>query len=244
MTFTRLSGTGAIPASVQTDSSGNWTQTGFQSGTTYRVTPAKSGSTFSPAYRYFNNTSTALNFTGTVPASGFTGSGRATTNSGTGISGVTMTFTRFSGTGAIPASVQTDSSGNWIQTGFQSGTTYRVTPAKSGSTFSPASLTFSSTSATLNFTGTTSTGDFSVSGKATTNIGTGISGVTMTFTRFSGTGAIPASVQTDSSGNWTQTGFQSGTTYRVVPSKTGKYFNPSSISFSSASTSLNFASLW
>jgi len=244
MTFNRYSGTGAIPASVQTNADGNWSQTGFQPGTTYRVIPTKSGSTFSPSYRYFNNTSTALNFTGTAPVSSFTGSGRVT-NSGTGISGVTMTFNRYSGTGAIPAPVQTDASGNWTQTGFQSGTTYRVTPGKAGYTFSPASLTFSSTSTTLNFTGTASSTGFNASGRATTNTGTGISGVTMTFTRISaGSGAIPASVQTDASGNWTQTGFQSGTTYRVTPSKTGKYFYPSSISFSSASTSLNFLSLW
>jgi hypothetical protein len=241
MTFARLAGTGVIPASVQTDANGNWTQTGFQPGTTYRVTPGKAGSTFSPSYRYFNNTSTALNFTGTVPASSFSGSGRVTTG-GTGISGVTMTFARVSGTGALPASVQTDANGNWTQTGFQSGTTYRVTPTKSGSTFTPASLTFSSASTSLNFTGTASTGDFSVSGKAATRTGTGISGVTMTFARVSGTGALPASVQTDANGNWTQTGFQPGTTYRVTPSKTGKVFYPTYINFSGASTSLNFYS--
>ncbi|MBM4145207.1 MAG: hypothetical protein FJ240_02880 [Nitrospira sp.] len=241
MTFSIYYGRGAIPASVQTDASGNWSQTGFQSGTTYRVTPTKSGSTFSPVNRIFSNTSAALNFTGTVPASPFSGAGTVTDGS-TGISGVTMTFSRVSGTGTIPASVQTNADGSWSQTGFQSGTTYRVTPGKTGYTFSPASLSFSGTSTTLNFTGTVSTGDFSVSGKAATRTVTAISGVTMTFTRISGTGAIPASVQTDAGGNWTQTGFQSGTTYRVTPGKTGKIFYPSSISFSSSSTSLNFYS--
>jgi hypothetical protein len=241
MTFTRISGTGAIPASVQTDTNGNWTQTGFQPRTTYRVTPTKSGSTFSPAYRYFSNTSTALNFTGTIPASGFTGSGQVTTGS-TGTSGVIMTFSRVSGTGAIPASVQTDTNGNWTQTGFQPGTTYRVTPGKTGYTFSPAYRNFSSASSVLNFTGTALSTGFNASGRATTNTGTGISGVTMIFSRVSGRGAIPASVQTDASGNWTQTGFQPGTTYRVTPSKRGNSFYPSSISFSSASTSLNFLS--
>jgi len=84
----------------------------------------------------------------------FSASGRVTTVSGAGISGVTMNFTRISGTGALPASVVTDASGNWNQTGFQSGTTYRVTPVKTDCTFNPASRDFSSASTELNFTGT------------------------------------------------------------------------------------------
>jgi hypothetical protein len=243
MTFGIISGRGTIPASVQTDANGNWSQTGFQLGTTYRVTPTKSGSTFTPSYRYFNNTSTSLNFTGTVPAIPFSGAGTVTDGS-TGISGVTMTFTRISGTGTIPASVQTDADGKWSQTGFQPGTTYRATPTKSGYTFNPVYRNFSSASTTLDFTGTVSTGDFSVSGKVATRTGTGISGVTMTFSRVSGTGAIPAPVQTDANGNWSQTGFQSGTTYRVTPSKTGKVFYPSYTNFSGTSTSLNFYSYY
>jgi hypothetical protein len=86
-------------------------------------------------------------------APAFSASGLVTSG-GTGLSGVTMTFSRVSGTGTIPASVITTAGGNWSQTGFQSGTTYRVTPTKSGYAFSPAYLNFSNASMGLNFTGT------------------------------------------------------------------------------------------
>lgn len=68
MNFTRVSGTGTVPASVVTDN-GNWNQTGFQSGTTYRVTPVKTGCTFNPTSRDFSSVSTGLNFTGACPTS-------------------------------------------------------------------------------------------------------------------------------------------------------------------------------
>ncbi|HHT9126726.1 MAG TPA: glycoside hydrolase family 78 protein [Candidatus Brocadiia bacterium] len=87
----------------------------------------------------------------THPVLPFNASGRVTTNNGGGISGVTMSFT---GNGTIPSSVQTNGNGYWNQSGFQSGTTYRVTPNKSGYTFSPPSRDFSSESTGLDFTGT------------------------------------------------------------------------------------------
>lgn len=84
---------------------------------------------------------------------------------------------------------------------------------------------------------------FSVSGRVTLSNGTGISGVTMTFTRVSGSGSIPASVSTDASGNWSQSGFEDGTTYSVTPSRSNYTFSPSSSSFSSASSSFVFIGL-
>jgi len=65
MTFSRVSGTGTIPASVITDASGVWSQIEFQMGTAYRVTPSKTGYTFGPAYIDFSDDSIGLNFTGT-----------------------------------------------------------------------------------------------------------------------------------------------------------------------------------
>lgn len=87
----------------------------------------------------------------TVTTSGV--SGIVTTSSGTGLSGVTMSFRRVSGTGALPGSVQTGSDGRWSQTGFESGTTYKVAPARSGYSFSPKYLTFSGVNSSLNFIG-------------------------------------------------------------------------------------------
>jgi C1A family cysteine protease len=85
-----------------------------------------------------------------VAAPPFSASGLVT-SAGSGLSGVTMTF---SGTGTIPASVMTESNGVWSQTGFQMGTAYRVTPSRAGYTFSPTYLNFSDDSIGLNFTGT------------------------------------------------------------------------------------------
>jgi hypothetical protein len=72
----------------------------------------------------------------------------------TGMAGVTMTFGCVLGSGTIPASVSTDAYGKWSQTGFLSGTTYKVTPSKSGYSFSPKNWTFSDGSTSLSFIGT------------------------------------------------------------------------------------------
>ena len=84
-----------------------------------------------------------------VAAPPFSASGLVTSG-GAGLSGVTMTFT---GTGTIPASVMTESSGVWSKTGFQMGTTYRVTPSRAGYTFAPQYTDFSGESSGLNFIG-------------------------------------------------------------------------------------------
>lgn len=83
---------------------------------------------------------------------------------------------------------------------------------------------------------------FTVSGRITTPHGAGLAGVTMTFTRISGAGQIPAAVLTSANGNWNQSGFSVGSTYRVTPSKSGYFFTPSSRTFSGATVNLNFAS--
>ncbi|HMK64558.1 MAG TPA: C1 family peptidase, partial [Thermodesulfobacteriota bacterium] len=72
----------------------------------------------------------------------------------TGLSGVTMNFSRVSGTGTLPSSVMTGIGGLYNQSGFVSGTSYKVTPSKSGYSFTPASLTFTGGSTSLNFTAT------------------------------------------------------------------------------------------
>jgi hypothetical protein len=91
-----------------------------------------------------------------VPTFGASGLVTSAT-SGAGLSGVTMTFSRVSGTGTVPANVTTNAGGIWSQTGFQAGTSYRVTPSLSVYTFTPASSTFSDESTGLNFLGTAPT---------------------------------------------------------------------------------------
>jgi hypothetical protein len=97
---------------------------------------------------------TSDNFSIAPPPPPFDVSGSVRTATGVGISNATMTFTRRSGTGNVPSSVLTDDSGNWYQTGFQGGTTYRVTPSHSDYSFDPTFIDFINESSALDFTGT------------------------------------------------------------------------------------------
>jgi subtilisin family serine protease len=84
---------------------------------------------------------------------------------------------------------------------------------------------------------------FAVSGRVTGSRGAPVNNATLTFSRVSGGGDVPFSVQTDSSGNWSQSGFEPGTTYRVTASKIRTSFSPSSLDFSTEMTTLNFATV-
>ena len=214
---------------------------GFAPRTTYRASPRRSGWTFNPASRTFSRASSTLHFTGTVPS--YSASGRVTLSGQSVHSGVTIGFTRVSGSGSIPASVHTRSNGTWDQSGFAPRTTYRASPRRSGwtfnpATFNPASRTFSRASSTLHFTGTVPS--YSASGRVTLSGQSVHSGVTIGFTRVSGSGSIPASVHTRSNGTWDQSGFAPRTTYRASPRRSGWTFNPASRTFSWASSTLHF----
>jgi hypothetical protein len=171
----------------------------------------------------------------------FTVSGRVSSGQNP-LVGATITFERTTGTGTVPPAVRTDIKGNWSQSGFSSGTTYRATPATVGFTFRPGSIDFRSAGTSLNFEGLNSA--FTASGIVRAGQTTGlpaapgggkppgIEGVTITFSRVTGTGALPAPVRTDAGGGWSQTGFQAGTTYRAAASKQGFVFNPASMEIS------------
>jgi hypothetical protein len=89
--------------------------------------------------------------TPTDPATAFSVSGRVATSEGTGISGVIMTFRLISGSVWLPGAVTTDSNGNWSQSGFASGPTYRVTPSKYSNDFLPGSMDFMAAQSDLDF---------------------------------------------------------------------------------------------
>lgn len=78
----------------------------------------------------------------TIPPAVFAASGAVRTARGNPLAGVRMVFSRTSGLGALPTPVITDASGQWQQTGFSSGTIYRVQAEQSGKVFSPAYLQF------------------------------------------------------------------------------------------------------
>ncbi|MDR3587495.1 MAG: tyrosine-type recombinase/integrase [Desulfosporosinus sp.] len=105
-----------VPSSVKTNTNGGWTQSGFRTGTIYRVRPKLVGYSFDPAYSVFSSASAALSFTGTSSSisphhpqiakgqivsessssisTPFSASGLVTASSdGKTLSGVTLTFT-------------------------------------------------------------------------------------------------------------------------------------------------------
>jgi len=84
----------------------------------------------------------------------FNAGGRITDTDGKGIPEVTMSFSRISGTGEVPFASHTNLKGYWTQSGFQSDTTYQVTPYKTNYTFAPPFRSFSSEDNNLDFTGT------------------------------------------------------------------------------------------
>src|SRR5262245_46565499 len=67
---------------------------------------------------------------------------------------------------------------------------------------------------------------FAVSGRIVNGIGEGVGKVMLSFARVSGTGEIPASVQTGADGSWKQSGFAPGTIYRAFPSGRRLSFSP------------------
>jgi kumamolisin len=73
MTFTGVSGVETVPDPVTTGANGSWSQSGFLTGGTYRVTPSMTNYTFAPAYLDFSSATPTLNFTGlnSAPTAGF-----------------------------------------------------------------------------------------------------------------------------------------------------------------------------
>ncbi|HKG22345.1 MAG TPA: BACON domain-containing carbohydrate-binding protein, partial [Blastocatellia bacterium] len=122
LTFTRLSGTGAIPTPVATNASGNWTQSGFETGSTYRATPTLKRFSFTPAFRDFSAASSILNFTASKNAD-TTGVFRPSNgalflknSNSTGFADVVLTY-------GIPGDIPI--SGDWNGDGIDSVGVYR-----------------------------------------------------------------------------------------------------------------------
>ena len=140
-----------------------------------------------------------------------------------GLSGVTITFSNSGGTAT------TDSSGNYSQT-VTNGWTGTATPSKSGYAFSPSNrsytnITSSQSGQNYNATATTLT----ISGVVRNSAGTGIAGVTITFSNSGGTAT------TDSNGNYSQT-VTNGWSGTATPAKVGYTFSPSGRSYANVTS--------
>ncbi|MCL5024018.1 MAG: carboxypeptidase regulatory-like domain-containing protein [Nitrospirae bacterium] len=125
---------GAASGTTTSDSSGNYTFNGLPNGS-YTVTPALAGYTFVPTARSVtvNWANVAnQNFLGTAGgSSAFIISGTVSSN-GSPLSGVIVNMS-----GSLIKSTSTNSSGDYQFGGLRNGT-YRLTPNKTGYTFTPA----------------------------------------------------------------------------------------------------------
>jgi zinc protease len=129
MVFTRVSGSGNLPNYVITDVKGEWWQAGFETGSTYRVTPTNQPGqsyTFTPEYRDFSSTGDSITGLDFQVLETYSISGYIRTASGAGIPGVSV------------LGVTTDSSGYYIKDELTPGN-YTVQPSKAGFTFEPTS---------------------------------------------------------------------------------------------------------
>ncbi len=152
MTFTAVTGSGSVPATVTTDGGGSWSQTGFADGTVYRITPSDTaGSTFEPASRDASAAGSGIDFRASGgPAETYTVSGAVRKRSRV-FANVELRFSVVAGPGTAPPAVLTGADGRWSQSGFAAGTTYRVTPVLDGYRFKPASREVSGASTGVNF---------------------------------------------------------------------------------------------
>jgi hypothetical protein len=248
MAFERVSGTGAVPSSVQTDNAGGWNQRGFEPGTTYSVTPRRDGFHFTPRLSVISITTNNLVFqirnNLTITGSVFKDNGLdGQLHRSLPVNDVAITFDVVAGRGALPQEVRTDRNGKWTQTGFFEGTTYRAQPSLEGLNFEPATVVFSIPADDINFKATESP-VFAVLGQVLSadspTLGVGLRGVTLSFERLSDSGPVPAKVQTVDNGLWAQGNFIRRTEYRVTPSKPGFTFSPRSRTFSGRTTGLDF----
>lgn len=221
-----------VPTPVRTDKLGRFIQGGFVDGLTYAAAASAAGVTFRPARVTFDATRSRVALTGT--AATFTASGVVRQPPGLlqrgkppGIGGVNITFVRTAGRLdlQVPAPVTTAADGTWRQAGFQRDGVYLAVPAKAGLAFTPPTVDLRP-GASVEVTGSSSV--FSVGGRVTTAGGAVEPGVTVRFTRTSGSGPVPAAVTTDGAGAFVQSGFDRASRYRVTPSKRGRTFDPPS----------------
>lgn len=142
------------------------------------------------------------------------------------IPGVTITFTRVSGSGVVPLPVQTGSDGKFNQAGFEEGTTYRVTPSGLDRNYSPAYRDFSAANDRIFFS--VAPASYTLSGHVTFN-GVGLDGVRVSITRDASPPSPPLYYmgQTDVNGNWSVSGIRAGIIfYTIYATKPGYVFTP------------------
>ncbi len=210
---------------VITDSDGYYTQT-LTYGWSGTVTPSKTGYTFSPPPRTYNNVTTSLedqNYTGSPAYAYITGT--IATYGGTAVPGVSLTFSNSGG------NTVTYSNGYYSKA-VPYGWSGTVTPAKSGYGFNPASMPYANV--TTNQTGQ----DYNayvlygyISGYVRTGSSAPMEGVTLELSNGGG------STITDAYGYYQAT-VAYGWSGTLTPAKYSYGFSPASINLSNVTSSL------
>jgi hypothetical protein len=164
-----------------------------------------------------------------------------------GVQGVTISCTRFNKPPQTTVSAQTDAEGKWAVSlpPADLEAQFKLTPTKSGFTFTPSTLVFTGRRTDLNFDATSQTfsgTSFALRGQVLSTAGP-IAGATIRFSLASGLGAIPRAAVTDAQGIWRQTGFEPGAAYKATAEKDGFEFNPREIQFSRSTDTVNFAAI-
>ena len=237
ITFVRVAGRTdlPVPAPVTTAADGTWQQRGFPLNSMYTAVASKSGLGFSPP-SVTVRPDVSSEFVGTSNV--FSVVGRIETAGGAAEPGVTVRFDRIAGAGAVPAASTTDGAGTFVQTGFDRASRFRVTPQKRGVVFDPTNRDVAYTRGAFptvfaNFERRT---NLVVIGQVLTTGGAGLLSTVITFTRLSGSGAVPLPVTTMSNGEYRAEGLDSGTTYRVTGTRDGFGIEPEELRASSGGT--------
>ncbi len=210
--------------STVTNSSGGYSFT-VTEGWSGTVTPSLAGWRFTPTSRSYSNLlgdTTFQNYTALRSSTRFTISGRVT-HQGVGLEGVVLD--------GLTGGPVTDASGNYsvrVKVGW-SGT---VTPVSDGYSFTPSAITYTNVSFHYSNQNYTTVTEFpAVSGSVYHSDGTGIEGVTLTFSDGGG------SIVTGVSGAYSHE-VGSGWSGTVTPSLGGYAFNPSSRTYTGVTANI------
>ena len=206
---------------VTTNASGYWVRDGVFSGHP-RVIPVKAGWIVSPTWKILTLAGNQNNINFSASPAQYVLSGTVMTADNVPINGATVSF------GAVRPAVNTSADG-YRQTGFLSGTVVVVTPTLSGYTFVPVTrqVTFGAADMTASFTGSPLVTLREIAGVVKDGSGNAVPNVNVSF------GAARPSVETGSSGFFTQTGFPDGL-YTLAPVLSGYAFSPPSRTFTLA----------
>ncbi|MDR3709412.1 MAG: carboxypeptidase regulatory-like domain-containing protein [Capsulimonadaceae bacterium] len=227
-------------STATTTSAGSFSFTGITAGASYTVTPALTGTTFSPASATIASLTSnqTLTFAAIAPpsapasltAAGQTGSIALSWSAAAGATSYSLYRSTTSG-GEGATAYQTGLTGtSYTDTNVAAGTTYYYTVvATNGSVSGSPSIEASATSWPQTYT---------ISGVATDYNGNALSGVAVSLSNGSTT-------TTTSAGCFTFAGLTSGTCYTVVPAQLGLVFSPVSTTISSLTSnqSLTFCGL-